>query len=210
MARKKDTSNAGSADNASPRRNNATKKTRARYTNEEKVRATTIAVSMGGVSPAAIEAINKLLHININESTLSHWQTELKSTILEAQPDLSPDENLDISKLVADVRHELIVSHAETLTKISKLMKNDEVIGKASWNQLVLGSAILQDKFLLAIGRKPSTDNLVQELSAELLHIGRDIDDILADNLAVARRIHAEQIENNKPKQIQSTVDDTH
>jgi alpha-L-fucosidase len=155
------------------------KKTRARsphthYTQEQKVQAVTIVVSMGGVTPASIAEVNKLLNINIKPITLKHWQQELKPTILQAEPKLSPNDNLDVSRLVAETRRKLMVSHATTLAKVAELQGSDDVLKTASWNQLVLGGAILTDKMLLLAGRTPELDNELTGLQQDC--IGTDCD----------------------------------
>lgn len=137
-----------------------------RYTQDEKIKAVTILVGMGGMSPESHRQAEIALNRKINYQTLACWQTELKSKIIESTPELAPKE-LDVPKIIAETRRDLLVNLSESIGKLSKSVNDQDAIDKASLRDRYVSLGIGTDKLLIVAGRSPELDNLLQAFIKE-------------------------------------------
>lgn len=145
---------------------NAHARQQQRYTREEKLRAVTIMVGMGGMTYEAIEQIRLVLKRNVSKDTLSHWQTQFRDEVISIQPQLAPKE-LDVPKIIAETRQKLLVNLSAAAEKYSDHLTSQDVIDKASARDSAVVVGISTEKLLLVAGRTPELDNLLQSFIKE-------------------------------------------
>lgn len=213
MAGKKSTSKGetanGQAHTPQAAHKNARTRKITRYSQEDKLRAVTILATMGGLSPASHEAVNTLLKKKINYHTLSHWQTKLKDKIVDVVPDIQPKQELDISKIVADMREKLLRNLSDSVGKLAESVTQQDAIDKASLRDRYVSLGIGTDKLLLVAGRSPAMDNLVQRLINATHNTQYDPMSLLEDLVLVAEQKKQELLDQNNSKNVKLITSST-
>lgn len=179
---------------------------RARYTQEIRIKAVSMAIALGGVSDSSLQHINRVLNLNINKLTLSSWQTDLKPEILATSKDLSPNENLDVGKLVAETRQQLLVNMSSVAVKASKHLDKDSVIDAMSGRDAAVVTGIMAQRIIEVSGSSPEWNTRIKRYILACERAGRSAESLFED---ILNRLDHEAIlrENNTP-QIKSTSGD--
>lgn len=162
----------------------ANKKPRARphYTQDEKIQAVTILAQMDGLHSESLKQVRLVLGREVNYWTLHNWQTALKPVVMHADASLDPSQ-LDVAKLVADTRAQLVVSLAGAAQKASKHLNQDSVINAMSGRDAAVVTGITSEKLLLMAGHDVHANELFKAIATECIGTSWDPYHLMEDLL---------------------------
>ena len=135
-----------------------------RYTDEEKMRAVSVMVRLGGGTVEALDLARRAMDGSPSDRTLFKWYYEMGDRVRSANPEIIPVQKTD-GLIVAESDAAILDILEKLVRKLLNELNRDDKIDKAAYRDLAVTMGIVSDKIMKMTGFSAEMTVAIKDLS---------------------------------------------